>query len=197
MLYLMTYTLRHRITKPTKWLVQPAKTQISLGIRPVWSASSLCEGQNIYWRGQRRLWSECQYYKTNKMTCAPSEVSDQPGHPPSLISVFAVWRSKNLLLRTAKTLIRLRAWQNQQNDLCTQRSLRSAWPSAQSDQRFRCVKDQTFIDADSVDSDQTERLLRLTRVFAGRTCSIVGFVMWRLIFVLISPKPQHILSHIW
>ena len=28
--------------------------------------------------------------KTNKMACAPSEDSDQPGHPPSLISVFAV-----------------------------------------------------------------------------------------------------------
>ena len=25
--------------------------------------------------------------KTNKMACAPSEDSDQPGHPPSLISV--------------------------------------------------------------------------------------------------------------
>ena len=28
--------------------------------------------------------------KTNKMAFAPSEDSDQPGHPPSLISVFAV-----------------------------------------------------------------------------------------------------------
>ena len=28
-------------TKPTKWHVRPAKTQISLGIRPVWSESSL------------------------------------------------------------------------------------------------------------------------------------------------------------
>ena len=26
--------------------------------------------------------------KTNKMTCAPSEDSDPPGHPPSLIRVF-------------------------------------------------------------------------------------------------------------
>ena len=26
---------------------------------------------------------EPQHYKTNKMTCAPSEDSDQPGHPPS------------------------------------------------------------------------------------------------------------------
>ena len=25
--------------------------------------------------------------KTNKMACAPSEDSDQPGHPPSLISL--------------------------------------------------------------------------------------------------------------
>ena len=28
--------------------------------------------------------------KTNKMACEPSEDSDQPGHPPSLIRVFAV-----------------------------------------------------------------------------------------------------------
>ena len=30
------------MTKPTKWHVHPAKTQISLGIRPVSSESSLC-----------------------------------------------------------------------------------------------------------------------------------------------------------
>ena len=28
--------------------------------------------------------------KTNKMICAPSKESDQPGHPPSLIRVFPV-----------------------------------------------------------------------------------------------------------
>ena len=28
--------------------------------------------------------------KANKMACAPSEDSYQPGHPPSLIRVFAV-----------------------------------------------------------------------------------------------------------
>ena len=33
---------------------------------------------------------EPRYDKTNKMACAPSEDSDQPGHPPSLIRVFAV-----------------------------------------------------------------------------------------------------------
>ena len=36
--------------------------------------------------------SECEppYDKTNKMAFALSEDSDQPGHPPSLIRVFAV-----------------------------------------------------------------------------------------------------------
>ena len=34
--------------------------------------------------------NEPPHDKTNKLTCAPSEDSDQPGHPPSLIRVFAV-----------------------------------------------------------------------------------------------------------
>ena len=33
--------MSHLMTKPTKWHVRPAKTQISLGIHPVWSESSL------------------------------------------------------------------------------------------------------------------------------------------------------------
>ena len=36
--------------------------------------------------------------KTNKLICAPSEDSDQPGHPPSLIRVFAVRMKKAWLL---------------------------------------------------------------------------------------------------
>ena len=28
--------------------------------------------------------------KTDKMACAPNDDSDQPGHPPGLIRVFAV-----------------------------------------------------------------------------------------------------------
>ena len=35
------YHMSRNMTKPTKWL-RPAKTQISLGIHPVWSESSLC-----------------------------------------------------------------------------------------------------------------------------------------------------------
>ena len=43
---------------------------------------------------QRYIFSKSRFEphrdKTNKMVCAPSEDSDQPGHPPSLIRVFAV-----------------------------------------------------------------------------------------------------------
>ena len=35
------------MTKPAKWPVRPAKTQISLGIRPIWSASSLSTWRNL------------------------------------------------------------------------------------------------------------------------------------------------------
>ena len=38
----LTLKMCQRMTKPTKWQVCPAKTQIRLGIRPVWSGSSLC-----------------------------------------------------------------------------------------------------------------------------------------------------------
>ena len=36
------------------------------------------------------------------------------------------------------------AWQNQQNDLCTQQRLRSAWVSAQSDPSLRCPHEETL-----------------------------------------------------
>ena len=39
------------MTKPTRWHVRPAKTQISLGIRPVWSESSMSA-----WRKPRLIW---------------------------------------------------------------------------------------------------------------------------------------------
>ena len=35
------YHMRHLMTKPTKWHMRPAKTQISLGMCPIWSESSL------------------------------------------------------------------------------------------------------------------------------------------------------------
>ena len=41
--------------------------------------------------------NEPPHDKTNKMVCAPSKDSDQSGHPPSLIRVFACtqWEAKD------------------------------------------------------------------------------------------------------
>ena len=62
------------MTKPTKWHVRPAKTQISLGIRPVWSESSLCAQWVVM---------------DTSFLHADSEDSDQTGRMPRLIWVFA------------------------------------------------------------------------------------------------------------
>ena len=54
------------------------------------------------------------------------------------------------------------SWQNQQNDMCAQQRLRSAWASTQTDQSLLCAqwvaKDPMFLHADSEDSDQTGRM---------------------------------------
>ena len=60
--------------KTNKMTVCPAKTQISLGIRPVWSESSLC----AQWVA-----------KDPSFLHADSEDSDQTGRMPKLIWVFA------------------------------------------------------------------------------------------------------------
>ena len=44
--------------------------------------------------------------RCSKMTCVPSKISDQLGHPPSLIRVFVV-RCTGSFMQTAKTLTRL------------------------------------------------------------------------------------------
>ena len=49
--------------KPTKWHVHPVKAQIRLGIRPVWSESSLFAWRKLgslatHLSTQRRLWSD-------------------------------------------------------------------------------------------------------------------------------------------
>ena len=65
------------------------------------------------------------------------------------------------------------SWQNQQSGMCTQRRLRSAWASAQSDQSllstWRKLGSLATHWAHSEGSDQTERMPRLIWVFAGRT----------------------------
>ena len=71
------------MTKPTKWHVRPAKTQISLGIRPIWSEFSLC----AQWVA-----------KEPDLLHADSEDSDQTGRMPRLIWVFAERTAPLLIL---------------------------------------------------------------------------------------------------
>ena len=54
-------------------------------------------------------WNEPPHDKTNKMACAPSADSDQPGHPPSLIRVFAV-RMKNAWVLSYPLTVEQRLW---------------------------------------------------------------------------------------
>ena len=65
---------------------------------------------------------EMPHDKTNKMASAPSETSDQPGHPPSLIRGFTVCMKKPWVLSY---------W------FSTQQRLWSDWADAQSDQSLR------------------------------------------------------------
>ena len=65
---------------------------------------------------------ESQHDKTNKMTWAPSEDSDQPGHPPSLIRVLA--------------LHLMGSWGPKVSS-CWQRRFWSVWAEAQADLNLR------------------------------------------------------------
>ena len=55
--------MSHLMTKPTKWSVHPAKTQISLGICPVWSESLLCTQWVVkdlsFLHADSKDWSDC------------------------------------------------------------------------------------------------------------------------------------------
>ena len=65
--------MSHLMTKPAKWHMRPAKTQISLGIRPVWSVVTV---------RMKKAWV---------LSCplSASEDTDQTGWMPRLIWVFA------------------------------------------------------------------------------------------------------------
>ena len=72
------------LTKPAKWYVRPAKTQISLGIRPVWSESSLSA-----WRKLGSLATHWVHSEETATHWAHSEETNQTGRMPRLIWVFA------------------------------------------------------------------------------------------------------------
>ena len=75
--------------------------------------------------GIRTTTLKCKWaatWQNQQSECAPSEDSDQPGHPPSLIRVFAVRMKKPWVLSY---------------QLSTQRRLWSDWANAQADLSLR------------------------------------------------------------
>ena len=86
------------------------------------------------------------------------------------------------------------SWQNQQNGMCAQRRLRSAWTSAQSDQSLHCPHKESLGSlatqwVHSEDSDQTGRMPRLIWVFAGRTV-ILLVLSWGGSYFISVAQPQ-------
>ena len=81
------------MTKPTKWHVYPAKTQISLGIRPVWSDYSLSA-----WRKFGSLATHWVH----------SEDSEQIGRMPGLLWVFTGHTVISLALSRAGSYLTMR-----------------------------------------------------------------------------------------
>ena len=90
--------------------------------------------RNGFWSGFN-MKIEPRHDKTNKMICAPSEDSDQPGHPPSLIRVSAV-RLKQTWALSYPVSAQRRLWSDwvdAQADL----RLWSYWADAQADLSLR------------------------------------------------------------
>ena len=89
---------------------------------------TVCYSISIFWKHYCTVKPHCSNFriitvifeppqdKTNKMVCAPSEDSDQPRHPPSLIRVFTVHMKKPWFLSYL---------------LSTQRRFLSDWADAQ------------------------------------------------------------------
>ena len=94
------------MTKTNKMAVSPAKTQISLGIHPVWSESSL-GADSICWF--------CHVVAHFHITC----------------SFHFLYTSSQTRVRPDNRAISVALWararQNQQNYLCTQQWHKSAW----------------------------------------------------------------------
>ena len=82
------------------------------------------KNRNGFWSGFN-MKIEPRHDKTKKMICAPSEDSDQPGHPPGLIRVSAVRMKQNWVLSYP---------------LSAQRRLRSDWANAQADLSLRLAQ---------------------------------------------------------
>ena len=115
------YEPRH--DKTNKVTVRPEETQISLGIRPVWSVPSLC----AQWvaKDPMLLHADSEDYdQTGRMPRSESSLGSQ-----DILLVLSC--SRSVIQYMSHDMTKPAKW------LCAQRRLRSAWASAQSDQSLR------------------------------------------------------------
>ena len=132
------------MTKLTKWHVRPEKTQIRLGICPVWSESSLS------------AWRKLKSFATH---WAHSEDSYQTGRTPRLIWVFAGRTVIMLVLSWGGSFID--ALHNQMYEQ------KAADKTDRQKVTFLAdIKPQTVLDIDK----KISRLLRITKVFFFLSC---------------------------
>ena len=114
---------------------------------------------SVNWYRIILIWYELPHDITNKMICAPSEESDQPGNLPSLVRVFAV-RSK--------------CSRGPNVSSCGQRRLWSDWANAQADLRLRWVHRSfcwfcheavhMYISANNIDHTEAHLLVTIIEV---------------------------------
>ena len=159
------------MTKPTKWPLRPAKTQISLGICPVWSESSLCtqwvakdpvflhadswahvhllvlscSSSHVFWKKDS---------KTVRVTRAVSSQSDGTSKPSHITLVEIDHDTVSVAtcplpmiqgqLSTCQFLVKTYEPPHDKTNKMSPPSERSAWATAQSDQSLRCPYEDTL-----------------------------------------------------
>ena len=152
-----------RHDKTNRLSVRPAMTQISLGIRPVWSESSLCA-----------QWVD----KIPRFLHADSEDSDQTGRMPRLIWVFDGHTTILLALSCC-------GWnENLQNDLFNNVSNKPAL--LDSVIRIFTVHTKKH-QQPQVNQWRLIRMHRLSWVVAGCTGHFVGFAVHQLKLQILTP----------
>ena len=158
--------------------VRPVKTQISLGIRPVWSETSPC----AQWVAKDPSFLHADSKDWSQMPRLIWVFAGRACHFVGFVMRWLIWLPQTYLYLHFRYELRVRylpksfhelyskdkvtfyylydqvcafwifsivyiwaaAWQNQQNDLCAQWRLRSAWATAQSDQSLRCPHEETL-----------------------------------------------------
>ena len=85
-----------------------------VGARPHWQQYDVYKWVVGIWEAMHRYMS-MSTAKTNKMTCAPSEDADQPGHPPCL--PLSVWRKFSCLANNRSHSDDWSDWEDAQADL--------------------------------------------------------------------------------